>query len=352
MPTRRSGRIGTYAIMGQVRNHGSMDMSRREFLVSSAVAVSALRTSRLAAASADGVPPADRELHVKVQGGSIYVRINGTPAGPRKPIVFVHGGPGGSLAVNLMALPLASERAVILYDQLDSGRSEAPGNPANWTVNRFADEIDAIRNAVGFHEFHLFGGSWGGTIANVYASRRPAALRSLVLASPFVSAKSWEEGCRSWYASLPKGVGALLDQHERAGTVEAADYLDALAIFQKAHLRRFAVPPEVVAYRATLPKNSGNAIAKALVGGLEIHTDGLLKDFDNEALLERINVPTLFMTGEFDYLAPVVARKLSLKLRSGEFVVIPGSAHDIANDKPVLWREAIAHFVERHDGPE
>ena len=54
--------------------------------------------------------------------------------GPRPPVVFLHGGPGGTHAAYLDALALADERAVILYDQLDSGRSDRPNNPANWTV--------------------------------------------------------------------------------------------------------------------------------------------------------------------------------------------------------------------------
>lgn len=326
-----------------------MLISRRSMLASGTIAAIAFNTPHLLAAPRNEVPPADRELRVPVRGGSIYVRVNGPLAGKRKPIVFLHGGPGGSLAVNLMALPLATERAIILYDQLDSGRSDAPGDPANWTVSRFADEIDAIRDALGVTDFHLFGGSWGGTIANVYAARQPTGLRSLVLASPFVSARSWERGSQSWYPSLPKGVGELIDRHERAGTLEDPAYQKALSTFHKAHLKHFPVPRQVTAYRTTFPKGRGSALFTALVGGTEVYTGGLLKDLDDEPLLAKINVPTLVLAGEFDQLAPPVARELSLKLQNGHFAVVPGAAHDIANDKPALWRQAIAQFVERYD---
>ena len=64
----------------------------------------------------------------------------------RPPIVMLHGGPGSSHWYFLNATALAGERAVILYDQLDSGRSETPGDARNWQVPRFIAELEAIRN--------------------------------------------------------------------------------------------------------------------------------------------------------------------------------------------------------------
>ena len=111
------------------------------------------------------VPAPDREAMVPVEGGRIYVRVNGRLDGPRPPVLMIHGGPGGSHSVFLNALPLADERAVILYDQLDCGRSDNPDNPDNWRVARFVDEVDAIRRALAIPRLHVLGASRGGTIA-------------------------------------------------------------------------------------------------------------------------------------------------------------------------------------------
>jgi len=92
-----------------------------------------------------------RELMVPVPGGRVYVRVNGDLSARRAPIVMIHGGPGGTHAGFLEALPLADERAVILYDQLDTGRSDRPDDPANWRVSRFVDELEAIRSALASH---------------------------------------------------------------------------------------------------------------------------------------------------------------------------------------------------------
>src|SRR5687767_13034219 len=92
-------------------------------------------------------PAPSREYMVPVSGGRVYVRINGPMDSGRPPIILLHGGPGGTHASLLDALELADERAVILYDQLGSGRSDPPDDPGNWTVERFASEIDAIRRS-------------------------------------------------------------------------------------------------------------------------------------------------------------------------------------------------------------
>src|SRR5689334_2814062 len=147
-----------------------------------------------------------------VPGGRVYVRVNGRLDGPRPPLVGIHGGPGGTHAGLMGLLALADERAVILYDQLDSGLSDRPNNPANWTVERFTDEVDAVRRALGLRRWHVLGHSWGGTIALEYGARRPLELAGLVLASPLVSTRSWIADANALRGQLPPDVQATLRQ--------------------------------------------------------------------------------------------------------------------------------------------
>ena len=138
------------------------------------------------------------------RGGRIYVRINGNLDGPNPPIVLAHGGPGGTHASVMEALELSDARAVILYDQLDSGRSDQPNNPANWRVGRFVDELEAIRIALNIRRWYVLGHSWGGTIALEYGARRPVGLAGVVLASPLVSTRSWIADAKILVAQLPE----------------------------------------------------------------------------------------------------------------------------------------------------
>src|SRR4051794_13718082 len=130
-------------------------LDRREFLGGAVAFGAAVHAVSLWARGPAAYPAPDREAMIPVPGGRVYVRVNGTLAGPRPPVVFLHGGPGGTHATYLDALALADERAVILYDQLDSGRSDRPNNPANWTVARFTDEVSAVARALGVRRWHV-----------------------------------------------------------------------------------------------------------------------------------------------------------------------------------------------------
>lgn len=301
-----------------------------------------------ARATGAGVPPADRELRVKVDGGSLYVRVNGDLNGRRPPLLMVHGGPGGALWQFFPALPLASTRAVVLYDQLDSGRSDAPGDKANWTVDRFVGEIAAIRAALGLERIHLLGHSWGGIVANRYAAGRPKGLQSLVLQGAPLSAKRAADSIDSLLPTLPDGAGAAL----AAGAGDdPARYGKAMGVFMRKHLARTSIKEVGMPYMAPTPEDRGDAVAAAmagtdLVGGF----DGALKGFDDDGLARRVTAPTLLMCGEFDIVTPAATRAMLPLFGRADFAMIAGAGHMAQFDAAAAWREAVSGFVSRHDG--
>ena len=131
---------------------------------------------RVSAVTACPVPAV--EMRVPTMGGNLYARGNGPLGDGPAPVLFLHGGPGGSHLGMVGALPLADTRGVILYDQLDCGLSDRPGDRSGWNVDRFVSEIDSMRRAFNLDRFHLSGTSWGGTLALEYAARRPEGLES------------------------------------------------------------------------------------------------------------------------------------------------------------------------------
>lgn len=325
-----------------------MDLTRRTLI---AVGIASMCAHRAAFAADDsGVPPADHEVRVPVVGGSLYVRVNGNLSGPRPPLLMVHGGPGGALWQFFPVLPLASDRAIILYDQLDSGRSDAPGDKANWTVDRFASEIDAIRKALGVGAFHLLGHSWGGIVSTHYAARNPKGLRSLILQATPLSARRFDSSVRSLYAVLPDGLGTVIEAHERAGTLDDPAYINAVRLFMRTHLNRTSTRAVGAPYMAHIPENRGDALAMAMIGDRLTPMAGALKGFDDERLLDRIRVPTMLLCGEFDIMTPAATRAMLPKLRRGSFAELPGAGHMAQFDTPDAWRDAISRFVTAHDG--
>jgi proline iminopeptidase len=125
----------------------------------------------------------------------LYWEEYGNPAG--EPVMFLHGGPGGACAPVMARFFDPARYRVILFDQRGCGRSEptvAEAGPAvaltRNTTDHLVDDINRLRDALDIGgRMHVFGGSWGSTLAMVYAIRHPEAVASLILRGIFIGAR-------------------------------------------------------------------------------------------------------------------------------------------------------------------
>jgi proline iminopeptidase/L-proline amide hydrolase len=270
-----------------------------------------------------------------VPGGRVYVRINGRLDGPRLPIVMIHGGPGGNHAPFLNALALADERAVILYDQLDSGLSDRPNDSRNWTVERFTEEVEAVRRAVGVPRWHVLGASWGGTVALEYGARRPAALAGLVLASPLISTRSWLADAAALRAQLPSSVQATLRQCDPPAPLTPACE-KATDIFYANFLMRQPRSDGYETYVAAHPAlRSHTKLYETMWGSSEFVATGTLRSYDGEPLLTKLaGSHTLFIDGQYDEARPSTIGAFAARVPGADFAVVPGAGHSFISDRP------------------
>ena len=293
----------------------------------------------------------DRELPVAVPGGRVYVRVNGDLGNGKPPIVMLHGGPGSSHWYFLNGTALADDRAVILYDQLDSGRSEWRDDPANWHVERFVAELEAVRVALAVPRWHVLGASWGGTVALEYAARRPVELAGLVLQSPLVSTAVWLADARALKDAMPRGVRDLLDRCDVAGAAPKADCDAATDAFYARHVRRYLPPPEIAAYRAAMPRSFSAGIYNAMWGRAEFTATGTLQDYDGRPLLVRLDGKrTLFVAGAFDEARPATVAGFARAVPGGaRFEVVADAAHSVMNDNPVAYVALLRRWLATQD---
>jgi proline iminopeptidase/L-proline amide hydrolase len=327
-------------------------IDRRAFVGSSIAFGAAFRSFPSWARGPAAYPPPDREAMIPVPGGRVYVRINGNLAGPRPPVVFLHGGPGGTHASYLDALALSDERAVILYDQLDSGRSDRPDNPANWTVGRFTDEVGAVARGLGVRRWHVVGHSWGGTIALEYGARRPAELAGLILASPLISTRSWIADANALRAELPADVQATLATCDppRAVTPVCEKATD---VFYRAFNGRYPRSEGMRAYGMAMNeagKGANGDLYNRMWGASEFVSTGTLRDYDGEPLLAKLDGKnTLFIDGQYDEARPVTLGAFAARVPGAEFAVVPGAAHGFLSDRPEEALGILRPWLERHD---
>ncbi len=191
-------------------------------------------------------------------GHEIYWEEYGAPDG--EPVMYLHGGPGGGTTPTVSRFFDPDRYRIILFDQRGCGKSKpnvAADGPelalAENTTDRLVDDINALRDALGLTTpMHVFGGSWGSTLALVYGIRHPQHCRSLVLRGIFLG--SLEEvrytfqGNAAVYADTPLAMtvpGAYLKYPEQWRTFVEM------------------IPPEdradmMVAYKAIFDHTPGN----------------------------------------------------------------------------------------------
>jgi len=208
--------------------------------------------------------------------------LDATLAAGRAPLVVLHGGPGVPHDYTLRIAGIAGQgRAVIHYDQLGCGRStHLPDQGADfWTVSLFLDELDNLLDGLGIaSSYALLGQSWGGMLAAEHAIRRPAGLRSLVIANSPASMELWLAEANRLREELPAQVQAALLQHEKAGSTDSPDYLAAMKVFYDRHVCRVVPnPPEVVASFAGLEQDP--TVYHTMNGPSEFHVVGTLKSW-------------------------------------------------------------------------
>ncbi|MDO9639140.1 MAG: prolyl aminopeptidase [Pseudotabrizicola sp.] len=130
------------------------------------------------------VDPFDQRMIDMGDGHKIYVEQCGRPDGI--PVLVLHGGPGGGCSPAMRRYFDPNVYRVVLFDQRGCGRSRPHASVSDNTTWHLVRDIETIRKALGINAFILFGGSWGATLALIYAISHPDRALHLVLRGVFL----------------------------------------------------------------------------------------------------------------------------------------------------------------------
>lgn len=314
--------------------------------------VSAREPVQAAAARAWAMP--ERELMVPVEGGRVWVSVNGNLEAAGAPVVFIHGGPGSTHTGFGGLTALADQRAVILYDQLDSGMSDHPGDPANWRVARFVGELEAIRKALKIERWHVVGHSWGSAIALEYAAIHPGRVASTVLGGTFISTPHWILGTNLLIRDLAPEVQRDILACEGKNRPPAETCKAAEEVFSAAYNGRPDAPPrspEAQAYRKrTQGKGFNEKLYNAMWGPSEFSARGSLVGYDATPLLAKLDGKrTLFLVGQYDEARLDTVRDYARLTAGAELAVVPGGSHSFGAERPVETEGLLRGWLARKD---
>ena len=246
---------------------------------------------------------------IAVPGGNVWYKRVGGGAG--LPLLVIHGGPG--LPHNYVSSleRLADEREVIFWDQLGCGNSECPSNAELWTMERSVAEMDSVVKALGLEQFHIFGNSWGGMLAQQYALDVKSGAASLTISNSIASIPEFSKMVVRLKSELDPATQSAIDRHEAAGTTYSAEYQAAIRTWNETYLCRVRPWPGELedAFR-----NMGAEIFETMFGPSDFHIVGTIRSWDVFDRLSEIALPTLILAGRFDECVPEHMREMHQRI--------------------------------------
>ncbi|MGZ6133919.1 MAG: alpha/beta fold hydrolase, partial [Myxococcaceae bacterium] len=151
-----------------------------------------------------------------VDNGGVLIYFKSVGRGP--PLVIVHGGPGAShdyLLPNVYRL--ATSYRLIFIDERGSGRSPRLEDTRQYTVEKMADDVEAVRVALQLGKIALLGHSYGGVVVQAYAFKYQDHLSHLILGSTFSSTRELNAGLARMKQAMPAEQRARVEALEQAG---------------------------------------------------------------------------------------------------------------------------------------
>lgn len=134
------------------------------------------------------IDPFDQRIIDVGQGHRIYMEQCGNPNGI--PVIILHGGPGGGCSPAMRRYFDPKVYRVILFDQRGCGRSRPYASVVDNTTWHLVADIEKIRKLLDIDQWMVFGGSWGATLALIYAQTHPDCVAHLILRGVFLMTKS------------------------------------------------------------------------------------------------------------------------------------------------------------------
>ena len=286
------------------------------------------------------------EGYVEVTGGKIWYKVIGD--GPGIPMIAMHGGPGSRSCTSIANYSrLANERPVIVFDQLESGKSDRPNDTTLWKPHYFVKQVEALREALNLKDFHLLGSSWGGSVAVEFmVTGNTEGVKSVIFSGPLISTPQWMEDSKVLISRLSQPIQNTINKYEALEDYENPEYLAATDTFYNNFLTRRGWPRSSDPQECDGVAASNTLIYEYMWGPTEFKSTGTLRDFNRIPDLHTIKTPALFIAGEYDEVLPETMYYYQTLLEGSEVVITPDAGHGQLNDNPEFYITSINNFMK------
>lgn len=295
-------------------------------------------------------------IPIKTPVGDFKVWTKRVGNSPKMKVLLLHGGPGATheLYSCFDGYFPKEEIEYIYYDQLGSHYSDQPTDSALWTTDRFVEEVEQVRIALGLDKsnFYLLGQSWGGILAMEYALKYQDNLKGLIISNMMASVPEYN-------AYAKEVLGPQMKPEVLAEIMEIEENEDfsnpryAELLFEHhytEHVLRKPLDEWPEAINRTF--DHLNPVVYIYMQGYSefgITGDATLKDWDRKADLPQIEVPTLTIGGAHDTMDPKHMEWMSTQVQHGRYLHCPNGSHFSQYDDQKTYMEGVISFIKDVD---
>ena len=283
-------------------------------------------------------------MRIEINGVRLFVDIEGTslvPDGPdmrEKPtLILLHGGPGADHSIYKPGFSSLSDLAQIVYlDHRGNGRSD-DGDPSLWTLAQWADDLHALIETLGITRPIIYGASFGGFVAQAYATKYPDSLGALILAA----------------TSAKVDFEVIFDAFTRIGGAEAGTVARTYWSGPTPERRKAYFEHCLPHYAVNRP--DPDMIARMLVKNpVAMHFNGPDNEmgrFDYREALAQVTCPTLVLSGDQDPMMPVpFSGTIATSLTNAPVthITLQDAGHMLETDQRTAFFDHLRSFIRAH----
>ncbi len=297
------------------------------------------------------IDPFDQRMLDVGDGHKVYLEQSGNPKG--LPVVVFHGGPGGGCSPAMRRYFDPKVYRIVLFDQRGCGRSRPHASVQDNTTWHLVRDIELIRETLDIDSWIVFGGSWGATLALIYAQEHPDRVKALILRGVFLATQAeldWFYGGgagRFWPETWAR-FADLIPEDERGDLIGAyhrrlfsGDYATELKYARAwAEWENALASVNSTGHGGEAPGDYARAFAR-----LENHyfTNGAFLERDGQILdrMDRIgHIPGVIVQGRYDMICPPQgAWNLARRWPNAELKMLRNAGHALS--EPVISAELV-----------
>ena len=299
----------------------------------------------------------------KLSGGVKIIPIN-TPIGKfnvwtkrignnsSKKVLLLHGGPGANHEYFQAIESFFPKESIefYYYDQLGSEFSDKPKDESLWTIERFVDEVEQVRQALKLNSenFIILGHSWGGILGIEYALKYQKNLKALVISNMVPSIPDYIDYANNVLApKLDPEVLKKIRKYESAEDYTNPEYLSLIENhYYPKHVLRMPLenwPNPVL--RSLTKLNYDIYLRMQGPSEFGVVGDALLKDWDRKNDLKKLKIPVLTIGGEHDTMDPKQMEWMSKEVQNGTYLYCPKGSHWSMYDDQETYFNGVTDFI-------